>query len=127
MQIGASNMIPYGMAGSAMSPAAARALELKGPVLPVAPIARDDRRADGGRADAWIDASWTEAPARPAQIDPYDTDLAAAAFAAQSYAQADAPMAAPAALQQRGVEAYRLAQGTTDQYRRGDLGIDLTI
>ena len=123
MQIGASNMIPYGMAGSAISPAAARALELKGPVLPVAPVARDD----SGRADAWIDASWTEAPARPAQIDPFDTDLAGAAFAAHSYAQGDAPAAAPAAFQQRGVEAYRLAQGTPDQYRRGDLGIDLTV
>ncbi|MFN4282899.1 MAG: hypothetical protein ACK4NA_09695 [Alphaproteobacteria bacterium] len=120
-------MIPYGMAGSAMSPAAARALDLKGPVAPITPIARDDRRADSGRADAWIDASWSEAPARPAQIDPFDTDLAGAAFAAHRYAQDGMPAAAPAALQHRGVEAYRLAQGAPDQYRRGDLGIDLTV
>lgn len=125
MQIGPSSIIPYGTqsgATTAMSAqAGARAYAEMTPVAPVSEILR------GQRGDAWIDASWTEAPERPAQIDPYQTGETdgAVAFAAQTFGQAaDAPQAAPAA-HQIGCAAYRTAQGGQGEFRRGDMGIDL--
>jgi hypothetical protein len=120
VQIGPANIVLYGMQ-AATTPANATARAAL-PVTPIAAIKRDE-----ARADAWIDASWTEAPARPAQIDPYDTDLgSAAAFAAQRYVQEDG--AAPeSSLHHRGIEAYQTAQGAGGQYQRGDLGIDLIV
>ncbi len=123
MQISAANIIPYGMqTGATAMPANAAARTI--PVTPIAPVTRQDQRAN-----AWIDASWTEAPARPAQIDPYDTgDISSElAFAAQRYAQTDGSATAPMSLHQLGAEAYRAAQGDNGQYQRGDLGIDLVV
>jgi len=125
VQIGATNMIPYGMQAGATAMPASVAARAVLPVTPIAAVNRDEARRDEPRADAWIDAAWTEAPARPAQIDPYDTDLGSAvAFAAQRYVQEDAA-AAPHSLHQRGIEAYRTAQSAAGHYQRGDLGIDL--
>jgi hypothetical protein len=94
------------------------------PIAPVTPATRG-----GQRANAWIDVSWTEAPARPARIDPYgaETDAASSsAFVAQRYAQEEIPDAAPAALpHDRGTQAYRTVHAAYNQYQRGDLGINL--
>ena len=123
MQISAANIIPYGMqTGATAMPANAAARAI--PVTPIAPTARNEQRAN-----AWIDASWTEAPTRPAQIDPYDTsDIGSElAFAARRFAQSDGAAAAPLSLHQRSAEAYRAAQGDNGQYQRGDLGIDLVV
>lgn len=92
------------------------------PVMPVTPLVRDEQRAN-----AWIDASWTEAPARPARIDPYggETETATPAFVAQRFAQEEMPDAAPASLYQRGTQAYQAAQTAGLQFQRGDLGLDL--
>lgn len=122
MQIGASAIVPYGMQTNATASAAARALEFKGPVEPVRETGRGEQRGD-----AWIDASWTEAPERPAHIDPYDSGDAggALAFAAQSLAQQDAGSGTGSPAHQAGCAAYRAAQGGDGTFRRGDLGIDL--
>lgn len=120
MQIGSSTIIPYGMlTGSAAT--LPNAADRAAPIAPITPAARGEQRAN-----AWIDVSWTEAPARPARIDPYggETD-ASAAFVAQRFAQEEMPDAAPASLHQRGSDAYRAAHAAYTQYQRGDLGIDL--
>jgi len=107
------------LSGSATPNAADRTA----PIAPVTPAARGEQRAN-----AWIDASWTEAPARPARIDPYGSDADAAssaAFAAQRYAQEEMPDAAAASPHQRGTQAYRAAYAAYNQFQRGDLGIDL--
>lgn len=125
MQIGASAITPYGMqsnATTAMSAqAGARAYAEMTPVAPVSEILR------GQRGEAWIDASWTEAPERPAQIDPYETGETdgAVAFAAQTLGQTAEPHYAAPAAHQLGCAAYRAAQGGQGEFRRGDMGIDL--
>jgi hypothetical protein len=92
------------------------------PIAPVTPAGRGEQRAN-----AWIDVSWTEAPARPARIDPYGGDIdSSAAFVAQRYVQEEMPDAASAAsLHQRGTQAYQTAQAASNQYQRGELGINL--
>ena len=121
MQIGSSAIIPYGMlTGAAATPP--HVADRSAPITPVTPAARG-----GQRANAWIDASWTEAPARPARIDPYggETETASTAFVAQRYAQEEMPDGAPLSLHQRGSQAYQAAQNASLQFQRGDLGLDL--
>lgn len=121
MQIGSSAIIPYGMLSGTMA-ASPRVGDRAAPIAPVTPAARGEQRAN-----AWIDVSWTEAPARPARIDPYggDTETASTAFVAQRYAQEEMADAAPLSLHQRGSQAYQTAQSASLQFQRGDLGLDL--
>lgn len=121
MQIGSSAIIPYGMSTGTAAPLP-NAADRAAPITPITPVGRGEQRAN-----AWIDVSWTEAPARPARIDPYGADVdSSAAFAAQRYVQEELPDAASAAsIHQRGTQAYQAAHAAYNQYQRGDLGIDL--
>jgi hypothetical protein len=121
VQIGSSAIIPYGMLPGTMAPPP-RSGDRAAPIAPVTAAARGEQRSN-----AWIDASWTEAPARPARIDPYggDSEAAATAFVAQRYAQEEMADAAPLSLHQRGSQAYQAAQNASLQFQRGELGLDL--